>query len=209
MTAKTASLLLAAIPLARAQSMDPSKWRLDGHSVMLTLRQERFSLEGCNIMNGSFELSGNRLKASPGISTRRACEPERMKLDAAVLGELEAGVNVAVDGDRLTTVAGSSRRTWTRVPLASGQAVTKFVYVASQRQDCIGEAPMKCLQIRESPADPWQLFYGEIVGFRHQPGIEYRLRILEERVENPPADGSSVLWYLDLIVEQKVVDPKK
>lgn len=211
MTAKTALLLLAAIPLARAQTqnMDPSKWRLEQSSVMLTLRQGRYSLEGCNIMNGSFELTGDQLKVHPGISTRRACEPERTQLDASLLRELEAGVKIEAGGDRLTTSSGSSKRTWTRVPMPSGQAITRFIYVASQRKDCVGEAPMKCLQIRESLNDPWQLYYGDIVGFEHQPGIEYRLRILEDQVTNPPADGSSVVWYLDLVVEQKVVEPKK
>jgi hypothetical protein len=56
--------------------------------------------------------------------------------------------------------------------------------------------------VRESPEGPWQLFYGEIIGFSYEPGIEYRLRILEDDVPNPPADGSSRRWFLDLVVEQ-------
>jgi hypothetical protein len=64
---------------------------------------------------------------------------------------------------------------------------------------------MECLQIRENPTDPWQLYYGEITGFTHEPGIEYRLRILEDQVANPPAGASSKRWFLDLVVEQKVV----
>ena len=67
---------------------------------------------------------------------------------------------------------------------------------------------MKCLQIRESKDQPWTLSYTNIVGFEHVPGIEYRLRIKEDRVPHPAADAPSVIWYLDMVVEQTVVDRK-
>lgn len=66
-------------------------------------------------------------------------------------------------------------------------------------------APMTCLQVREKESDPWQLHYFGIAGFEPQPGIEYRLRIIEEKVKNPPADASSIRWTLDQVVEQRVV----
>ena len=53
--------------------------------------------------------------------------------------------------------------------------------------------------------EPWRLHDGEIVGFTPEPGVEYRLRILEDTVEHPPADGSSKRWFLDLVVNQRVV----
>lgn len=46
---------------------------------------------------------------------------------------------------------------------------------------------MLCLQVRDSPDQPWRLQYGEIIGFTPEPGVEYRMRILEDTVENPPA----------------------
>ncbi len=64
---------------------------------------------------------------------------------------------------------------------------------------------MTCLQIRDKPGERWQLHYGGIEGFRPQPGIEYRLRIIEEKIANPPADASSIRWTLDQVVEQRVV----
>ena len=66
---------------------------------------------------------------------------------------------------------------------------------------------MQCLQVRDSPEQAWRLHYGEIAGFTHELGIEYRLRILEDEVPNPPADASSKRWFLDLVVEQRVVGP--
>ena len=86
---------------------------------------------------------------------------------------------------------------------ATGQAgATREIYVAAQRVPCVGVGPMECLQTRESPDQPWQLFYGEIEGFDFQPGTEYRLRIVEEPVLNPPADGSSIRTKLDRVLEQ-------
>jgi hypothetical protein len=38
------------------------------------------------------------------------------------------------------------------------------------------------------------------------PGTEYRLRIWEDDVPKPPADGSSKRWLLDLVVEQRVIE---
>ena len=64
---------------------------------------------------------------------------------------------------------------------------------------------MLCLQVRDSPDQPWRLQYGEIIGFTPEPGVEYRMRILEETGENPPADGSSKRWFLHLVVEQRDV----
>ena len=49
-------------------------------------------------------------------------------------------------------------------------------------------------------------YYGAIEGFEPEPGISYRLRIKEFEVANPPADGSSKRWVLDMIVESAVVD---
>lgn len=91
------------------------------------------------------------------------------------------------------------------LPEPSASAVQKLVYVAAERAPCTGVAPMLCLQVRDSPDQPWRLHYGEIIGFTPEPGVEYRLRILEDTVENPPADGSSKRWFLDLVVEQRDV----
>jgi len=87
---------------------------------------------------------------------------------------------------------------------SSANAQTKFIHVAAERKPCTGVAPMMCLQIREDESAPWQNYYGKIEGFTPEPGIEYRLRVLEETVPNPPADASSKRWTLDLIVEQRV-----
>ena len=106
----------------------------------------------------------------------------------------------AVDGDVMTLQARDK---------ISADAKVKFVYVSSEQVRCsAGVMRMMCLQVRERKEDPWQLWYGGIQGFQPMPHTEYRLRILEEHIANPPADASSVKWTLDLVVEQSVAPSK-
>lgn len=89
---------------------------------------------------------------------------------------------------------------------ANVQSVRKTVYVAAQKVACTGVAPMECLQVREQADQPWQYHYSGIEGFDFQPGTEYQLQIIETVLNNPPADGSSVRWTLEKIVERHVVN---
>ena len=85
-------------------------------------------------------------------------------------------------------------------------SVEKTFFIASERVPCTGVAPMQCLQVREASDRPWQYFYSEIEGFTHEPGYAYELRVREEKVADPPADGSSLRWQL-LEVVSKVRTP--
>lgn len=89
---------------------------------------------------------------------------------------------------------------------ADGRPVTKTVYVAPQPARCTGVAPMDCLQVRSSPAEPWSLWYAGIEGFAYQPGYQYVLEVDEYRVAQPPADGSSIRWVLKRVVERRQVN---
>ena len=70
----------------------------------------------------------------------------------------------------------------------------KIIYVAPHIATCMGMLLQQCLQVKETLDDPWQHWYGDITGFTHTPGTNYVLRVLEENIENPPADGSSIEW---------------
>jgi heat shock protein HslJ/predicted small secreted protein len=85
---------------------------------------------------------------------------------------------------------------------ASANAVLKTLQVAPARVECTGVAPQTCLQVRESSAAAWTLLYEEIVGFDYQPGYLYEIRIREEAVANPPADGSAIRRSLVAILSQ-------
>lgn len=70
------------------------------------------------------------------------------------------------------------------------------LYVASKEVDCTGVGPQKCLLIKENKDDQWTFFYQGIEGFNYEPGYEYALEIKKEKIENLPADASSVRYIL-------------
>ena len=75
-------------------------------------------------------------------------------------------------------------------------AVEKTIYIGPVLVDCEGVAPQKCMLVRENPQDEYTLFYDQIEGFDYEEGFEYKLVVVEETVENPPADASSIKWVL-------------
>jgi heat shock protein HslJ len=59
---------------------------------------------------------------------------------------------------------------------------------------------MKCLLVRYSPDEEWQMFYSGIDGFFFVPGFNYELLVNRFPIENPPADGSSIGYTLVEVV---------
>lgn len=82
------------------------------------------------------------------------------------------------------------------MPNSGSSADEKTFIVASQTVDCIGVAPMKCLQVKEKESDSWGNFYTNIEGFTHEPGFEYVLKVKTEKLTNVPADASSIKYTL-------------
>jgi heat shock protein HslJ len=88
------------------------------------------------------------------------------------------------------------------VETAAPDAMEKTIYVAPTLVDCVGVAPQKCMQVKESPEAEYTLFYGQIEGFEYQEGNEYVLLVREEQIENPPADAPDRKWVLVSLVGQ-------
>jgi len=83
--------------------------------------------------------------------------------------------------------------------------IEKTLFVGPEKVDCVGVAPQKCYKVREDPSEEWRFFYSEIAGFEFEPGYEYELLVREVKVENPPADGSSLRWELIKVVSKESV----
>ena len=81
----------------------------------------------------------------------------------------------------------------------------KAIYVAPILLDCQGEGPQKCMLVKENPEDDFTLFYDQIEGFDYEEGYEYKIVVMEEQVENPPAGGSSLKWTLVRIERKEPV----
>lgn len=74
--------------------------------------------------------------------------------------------------------------------------------IASERVPCVGVGPQECFRVRERPDTAWALFYDSIEGFEFEPGFEYTVRVAIRRVDNPPADGSSLSYRLLAILHK-------
>ncbi|KZE80246.1 protein of unknown function [Myroides marinus] len=68
--------------------------------------------------------------------------------------------------------------------------------IASKLVDCTGVAPMKCMQIKEDGDKDWTLMYTSIDGFNYEEGYEYVVEVKREKLENVPADASSIKYTL-------------
>ncbi|OHX21862.1 META and DUF4377 domain-containing protein [Chromobacterium sphagni] len=173
-------------------------------ATLLRIDQQRlFAKAGCNGMFGPATLEDGKLRAEHLASTMMMCPPEAMQRDAKLSRQLEAGMAASLDGQRLTLSDGKDALVFERQP----QGETKFIYVAPERKACVSVAPMQCLQVRADKSKAWELHYGEIEGFKPEPGVAYRLRIKEINVDNPPADAASIRWVLDQVIEQEVIKP--
>ncbi|RQO30653.1 hypothetical protein DBR32_07925 [Taibaiella sp. KBW10] len=74
----------------------------------------------------------------------------------------------------------------------------KHLFVAAETQNCsAGVMKKDCLQVKyDKDQKNWELFYDTIEGFQYEKGYNYELIVLDERVDNPPADGSSIKYRL-------------
>lgn len=74
----------------------------------------------------------------------------------------------------------------------------KKLLVAAETKNCsAGVLQKECLQVKyDANEKNWELFYEPIEGFKHENGYEYELLVLDERVDNPAADGSSIRYKL-------------
>ncbi len=80
---------------------------------------------------------------------------------------------------------------------------TLTLWVAAQKRECMAVGPTECLQIRQTPQEDWQLFYGDIVGFDYQPGKEYLIEVGEIQIAEPPMDAPDRQWVLLNILSSK------
>jgi heat shock protein HslJ len=93
------------------------------------------------------------------------------------------------------------------VPANGAEPVFRTLQVAPARVDCVGVAPTSCLQVREAADAPWTQLFGEISGFTYEPGYLYEIRIREDAVAHPPADGSSVRRTLVAVLSRTPAAP--
>jgi heat shock protein HslJ/uncharacterized lipoprotein NlpE involved in copper resistance len=200
-----------------------------GHPFVIHLDGERIGIQGgCNQLSGSWRLDpGNQLKVGPLASTMKACEAPLMAADKAMSLLLAQPLQARLEPGQAPTLhlLSPGRQTLSflgqRTPQSLYGAPTRiFLEVAPQRVACTPTQmpPTTCLQVRERQFDdqglrvgepgPWQTFYGDIEGYKHQPGVSNVLRIDRFSRSQPTADASAYVYVLDLVVESEVHDKK-
>lgn len=179
----------------------------------------------CNRMGGAYSIAGDELKFDRMVSTMMACtDAKLMALDQEAGKRLEGSVKFAQSADLLAlTTAGGDVLTFRGEPTVetryAGPGETVFLEVAAQTKPC-GHPLIpdkQCLQVRELEYDDNGLktgtdgafgnFYSGIEGYTHEPGIRNVLRVKRYTIKNPPADGSSLAYVLEMVVESEIVKP--
>jgi hypothetical protein len=77
----------------------------------------------------------------------------------------------------------------------SPNANQKILEIAPNLADCVGVMKTQCMQVRE-PGGNWDNFFGAIEGFTFKPDYSYKILVNVTKLENPPADGSSLKYTL-------------
>ncbi|SMG55000.1 META and DUF4377 domain-containing protein [Paraburkholderia susongensis] len=196
--------------------------------VQLDFSANRLNVvNSCNNMGAGYSINKGRMQIGPMVSTMMACpDPSLTALDDAIARRLRGSVsvNLLARGNapslQLVTDSGDTL-SFTGVPTAEtrfgGPGTTAFLEVAAQTVPC--NHPLipgkQCLLVRERHFDEhglatgtpgeWQPLNQDIEGYTHTPGIRNVLRVKRYTVKNPPADGSSVAYVLDLVVESEKV----
>ena len=181
---------------------------------------------GCNRMGGHYTIDAQgRLVIDRMRSTMMACAQALMRADEAIGALLSKPQHARIEGGapprlRLASEAGEAS-SWIGEATAETRygspGETVFMEVAPRRIAC--NHPLipdhQCLQVREvgyddngakpSPPGEWQAFYGEIEGFEFREGERQVLRLKKFKRDPAPADASSVVYVLDMVVESELV----
>ncbi len=200
----------------------------DDQPVQLDFVDDRLAISNsCNLMSGGYQLGGGDLSVEPMAQTEMACvEPKLAALDSEVSRRLQGKTRIEMTGGEdsprlhLTTASGdklafAGKATADSRYGAEGEQV--FMEVAAETTPC--DRPMiadkQCLQVRErtygdngvisSASADWEPLYQDIEGYSHEPGVRNVLRLKRYKVANPPADGSSTAYVLDMVVESEQV----
>jgi heat shock protein HslJ len=207
-------------PIAGLPAMSPRE-------IHFSFNAGRFNIDGgCNRMMSGYQIDAEgKLGFSRMASTMMACEPDAMKVDAALAELLAAPLKSEVLAGTATTLRLTSPANATlfftgqMTPEARyGQATRVFMEVNSSTVACKNAqgANAECLQVRERRFDEqglamgtpgaWLPFAETIEGYTHKPGVRNVLRL--KRFDRAAVGGGApYLYVLDLVVESATEKP--
>lgn len=144
----------------------------------------------CNGFRASYTLEGEALRFGPLRSTKRACPALAAEQELAqALAQVD---RYERDRGRLLLRGPGVELGYELLGIDSGR--TRTIEVAAQTRACSGVGPMQCLQWREAADQPWQVLAEAIIGFEHEAGTRYTLRVRELELPDAPADAPASRW---------------
>jgi heat shock protein HslJ len=168
---------------------------------------------GCNRYMGSFKVTGKQFEIkSPLASTRMACPEALMRREKQFLEALSAAKSYQINNKGELEIQydnGKGNNLLRFAPTNTSSVTEKIIYVNGRTVPCTGVAPQQCWQVKESMSNDWTLYYEQIKGFDYEQGYVYKLRVREEIIPNPPADGSSREWVLVDVLEKTAMKVQK
>lgn len=116
----------------------------------------------------------------------------------AVTALLLAGCSGTSDAEN-----GLSATVTSAAPVPSAQGEIVRMWIGPDRVECVGVAPMQCLQVSYSQGGASELFYDTIAGFEPEVGTAYVIDVQVTEVVDPPADASSRAYTLVSVISEE------
>ncbi|MBN8615832.1 MAG: META and DUF4377 domain-containing protein [Deltaproteobacteria bacterium] len=193
-------------------------------AIQIDFAEGRVSVSNaCNRMSGTYTLADDRLTVGDVMQTEMACDDARMRAESAIGRVVRAGGTLRIEaneGDRVLvwTTPGSDTLRFRGEPTADarygGPGERVFFEIAPARVSC-GQGD-GCLSVREVRYDEsgivvdrggWEILTQPIEGYTHEAGVRNVLRLTRYTIASPSADGPSIAYVLDMVVESEIVAP--
>ncbi len=141
-----------------------------------------------------------------------ACTAAAAGATNITVGECDTVMPTPVDEDRdKYGCIGSAGYKWNplaRQCLRPWESKVRVINIAPETIPCVfGMMLTECLQI-PTGNDTSSIIYGGISWFDFVPGYRYRLRVLETRLENPPADDAAINYTLLKTISKRLAPVK-
>lgn len=133
---------------------------------------------------------------SPGTSWGKFTESqiEGLNFEAGYSYQLEVAIETNTRSkQRRLRLLEIIMQHWSK-PVTVG-ANQRILEIAPTLVDCVGVIKTQCMQVRE-PGQNWGNFFGAIEGFNFKPDYSYKLLVNLSKLENQPADSSSLKYTL-------------
>jgi heat shock protein HslJ len=128
----------------------------DRGRIRLEFTADRMSANsGCNTGSAGYRIEGGALALGPMTTTRMACVGAAAQYEPAFFAFLAARPLLTTESGDLALAKDGTHLRFRSVPMASADAVQRFIYVASERKPCTGVATMQCMRPRSAGSSTW------------------------------------------------------